>query len=514
MSNKKYLDLTGVENLINNVFSKFVTKKDFNNLQIGGRNLIIQKNVVNGYVANNGTLISGSAYRASDYIQVSPGDTLVFQMWMPSSIRVWIDDTYFDINKKYVTGHGGEYITTNHVRKIYTVPTGVSYIRVSYSWNDDFKVKLEIGNRATDWTLAPEDTDAKIDDISIGGRNLIKTTDLTVGWIDDTGALRYAGDWDKTFLTGEYISVDAGKEYMFQLFWTDNNTEAWIVYAYYNSNKEFIKVAPNDVYNTDKYYKEKIIIPSDVAYMRISWEFGAQRAVKLEKGNKATDWTAAPEDIDSAIETVSTTLTTKYSNLEQTLDGFKTTLDGKAPSSHTHTKSQITDFPNSMPASDVYEWAKASSKPSYSKSEVGLGNVDNTADANKSVKYAISAGSTTTATKATQDSAGQQINTTYIKSLSVSGKVITYAKGDGTTGTITTQDTNTTNTTGSTNTSSKIFLVGATSQAVSPVTYSHDTAYVGTDGCLYSNSTRVVSEVTQSTEPTIQKTGDYWIIEG
>jgi hypothetical protein len=151
---------------------------------------------------------------------------------------------------------------------------------------------------------------------------------------------------------------------------------------------------------------------------------------------------------------------------------------------------------------------------SVTKSQVGLGNVDNTADANKSVKYATSAGSTTTATKATQDSAGQQINTTYIKSLSVSGKVITYAKGDGTTGTITTQDTNTTNTTGSTNTSSKIFLVGATSQAASLVTYSHDTAYVGTDGCLYSNSTRVVSEVTQSTEPTIQKTGDYWIIEG
>lgn len=151
---------------------------------------------------------------------------------------------------------------------------------------------------------------------------------------------------------------------------------------------------------------------------------------------------------------------------------------------------------------------------SVTKSQVGLGNVDNTADANKSVKYATSAGSTTTATKATQDSAGQQINTTYIKSLSVSGKVITYAKGDGTTGTITTQDTNTTNTTGSTNTSSKIFLVGATSQAASPVTYSHDTAYIGIDGCLYSNSTRVVSEVTQSTEPTIQKTGDYWIIEG
>ena len=65
------------------------------------------------------------------------------------------------------------------------------------------------------------------------------------------------------------------------------------------------------------------------------------------------------------------------------------------PSSHTHTKSQITDFPTSMPASDVYAWAKAASKPSYTKAEVGLGNVDNTADANKSVKYASSAGSAT-----------------------------------------------------------------------------------------------------------------------
>lgn len=68
-------------------------------------------------------------------------------------------------------------------------------------------------------------------------------------------------------------------------------------------------------------------------------------------------------------------------------------LNGKANSSHTHTKSQITDFPTSMPASDVYAWAKQSSKPSYSKSEVGLGNVDNTADSTKSVKYAASAGS-------------------------------------------------------------------------------------------------------------------------
>lgn len=41
------------------------------------------------------------------------------------------------------------------------------------------------------------------------------------------------------------------------------------------------------------------------------------------------------------------------------------------PSSHTHTKSEITDFPISLPASDVYDWAKAETKPSYTYSEVG-----------------------------------------------------------------------------------------------------------------------------------------------
>lgn len=45
--------------------------------------------------------------------------------------------------------------------------------------------------------------------------------------------------------------------------------------------------------------------------------------------------------------------------------------DGKAPISHGHTVSQITDFPGSMPASDVPEWAKQPQKPAYTASEVG-----------------------------------------------------------------------------------------------------------------------------------------------
>lgn len=57
----------------------------------------------------------------------------------------------------------------------------------------------------------------------------------------------------------------------------------------------------------------------------------------------------------------------------------KTLLANKyAAKSHTHSKSEITDFPSSLPASDVYSWAKASSKPSYTYSEVGAASSSHT----------------------------------------------------------------------------------------------------------------------------------------
>ena len=94
--------------------------------------------------------------------------------------------------------------------------------------------------------------------------------------------------------------------------------------------------------------------------------------------------------------TVDSTLSANSTNPVQN-KVIKSALDGKSNIGHTHVKADITDFPTSMPASDVPVWAKAATKPSYSKAEVGLGNVDNTADANKSVKYATSAGSASTA---------------------------------------------------------------------------------------------------------------------
>lgn len=58
---------------------------------------------------------------------------------------------------------------------------------------------------------------------------------------------------------------------------------------------------------------------------------------------------------------------------------------------------------------------------------------------------AASASTADTASFAINDSSGNNINNTYIKSVSVNGRTITFTRGNGTTFTITTQDTVTTN---------------------------------------------------------------------
>ena len=73
-----------------------------------------------------------------------------------------------------------------------------------------------------------------------------------------------------------------------------------------------------------------------------------------------------------------------------------------------------------------------------------------------------------------------------IKNITRSGTTFTATRQDGTTFTFTQQDNDTKNTAGSTDTTSKLFLIGATSQAANPQTYSDDRCYV-TDGTLSAN---------------------------
>ena len=108
-------------------------------------------------------------------------------------------------------------------------------------------------------------------------------------------------------------------------------------------------------------------------------------------GTPANTWRGVQDNLTSTATDQSLS-----ANQGKVLKGL---VDGKAPASHTHTKSQITDFPSSLKnptaliiqgngtALATYDGSTAKTV-NITKSSVGLGNVDNTADSAKTVAKA------------------------------------------------------------------------------------------------------------------------------
>ena len=125
-------------------------------------------------------------------------------------------------------------------------------------------------------------------------------------------------------------------------------------------------------------------------------------------------------------------------------------------------------------------------KAKITKEQVGLGNVENKSSA--TIRSEITKDNVTAALGYTPPE-----SVSFTRSLTSGTKVGTLTINGVSVDLYCQTNTNTTTTTGASNTSSKIYLVGATSQSNAPTTYSHDTVYVGTDGHLYSNSKQAVN---------------------
>lgn len=68
----------------------------------------------------------------------------------------------------------------------------------------------------------------------------------------------------------------------------------------------------------------------------------------------------------------------------------------------------LPNYPTTLTASDVYDWAKQSTKPSYTKSEVGLSNVPNVTTNNQTPTF-------TQATERVNFVSGETITTLFGK---------------------------------------------------------------------------------------------------
>lgn len=88
-----------------------------------------------------------------------------------------------------------------------------------------------------------------------------------------------------------------------------------------------------------------------------------------------------------------------------------------------YVKTDDSRLSDSRNAKDVYSWAKAATKPTYTKSEIGLGNVDNTSDKDKPISTATQ---TALDKKVDTDTFTEEIDN--VKLLAVITAVATYCE--------------------------------------------------------------------------------------
>ena len=252
-------------------------------------------------------------------------------------------------------------VADNTFVRIYAMPSRVTGVESSLEW-----VKLEKGNKSTDWTPAPEDVDDSIntavDGIQVGGRNLLLNstlTDNTNGWkrggTGHSQTVKYGKKcWHFTGAMEEITNVyqdvlsrvEPNTTYTFSGWTLTENisrgtTDFKIMLymaGYYDNNGTSTWFGPVQ--------KSFTINPSTGNWTYLSHTFTTDDKIntatslnafvhskdytgdvyfynlKLEKGNKATDWSPAPEDVDSKIDAVQTRVTTTETQITQNAEAI------------------------------------------------------------------------------------------------------------------------------------------------------------------------------------------------
>lgn len=121
-------------------------------------------------------------------------------------------------------------------------------------------------------------------------------------------------------------------------------------------------ILDNHVYEWAKQPEKPTYTPEEIGAEKAGTSDGIFRsAMKYTDGEiSRLENTVIPNNVSA--------LDKKITDLNQTVVNLQ---DTKAEKVHKHLVADITDFPTSLPASDVYDWAKAETKPVYTHEEVG-----------------------------------------------------------------------------------------------------------------------------------------------
>lgn len=134
---------------------------------------------------------------------------------------------------------------------------------------------------------------SKVDGLEIGGRNLLVQKNITQGYLttDGKGSFINSGGGDQT---SDWIDVSGNKYITITLYEDFTNTNNSGRYCEYDADKNCISTID---YNPRQKSSVIIELKSNTKYIRVTAIECKTRRYKIEAGNKATDWTPAPEDV-------------------------------------------------------------------------------------------------------------------------------------------------------------------------------------------------------------------------
>ena len=401
------------------VSSTYATKQEVNAIEIGGRNLLLNTDTLSKWFRGAGSLRvdeEGDAvvdYPGADAIRwfdlncmvgdlvqdvnMLYGHTITFSFW----VKVEDGDNWgtvgdgagFYISISACAGSDSltrtKYRLLEHrwrslesgkwTRLVYTIAVedesffdsgsgdvGAFFVQVQAKTTIPYsvkKLKLEYGNKPTDWTPAPEDGDTSA--LGIGGRNLYlgtKTFDNTrtdeYTWeshslwtvadetYEDFIVLKKSTNWGgfyqiKTFKKDEiytlsfYAKVDSGGT-ITRIFRdkSDPSTELanMRILAQSHGSSQALVSETQDGTAWTRYWIT-VQATADIEQVSLRIENAINGKVlylcgfKLEKGNRATDWTPAPEDTENEIaEAIDKQTRNISSQIQQTADQITQTV--------------------------------------------------------------------------------------------------------------------------------------------------------------------------------------------
>lgn len=180
--------------------------------------------------------------------------------------------------------------------------------------SDAQKYALEQANSAL--SSAKSYADSAVDNIEVGGRNLLVQKNITQGYLstDGKGSFISSGGGDQT---SDWIDVSGNKYITITLYEDFTNTNNSGRYCEYDADKNCINTVD---YNPRQKSSIIIELKTTTKYIRVTAIECKTRRYKIETGNKATDWTPAPEDTQSQIDNI-TEITTSYTTSINTMQG-------------------------------------------------------------------------------------------------------------------------------------------------------------------------------------------------